>query len=58
MKTKPAITYCRLQGNFYKDGVEITDDEAREIWDAGTGDWSMGAFEKMAQRVLSENVSR
>lgn len=53
MKKKPRISYCRLQGYFWKDGVEITDDEAREIWDAGNGDWSQGAYQEMARRVMA-----
>lgn len=53
MNDKPQISYCRLQGYFWKDGVEITDEKAREIWDAGIGDWTQGAFQEMTKKALS-----
>lgn len=51
---KPQISYCRLQGYFWKDGVEITDEEARAIWDSGTGDWSQVAYEEMSRRAMQQ----
>lgn len=52
MKTKLQITYSRFQGYFWKNGVEITDSEARTIWDACYGDWSQEAFQEMSRRVM------
>jgi hypothetical protein len=48
-----SMTLSKPFGGFLKDGKPITDVEAREIWESGTGDWSQGAFQEMARRVMA-----
>ena len=35
----------------------ITTEQARKHWDACDSDWSMGAFELMAEHVMQKGVS-
>ena len=53
MKTKPIIRYIQNVQLFTADGDFITEEKAREIWDAGTGDWTQGAFQEMSRRVMA-----
>jgi len=53
MKTKPIIRYISEVQLFTADGDFITDDEARKIFDTGTGDWSQGAYQEMSRRVIA-----
>lgn len=54
MKQKPIIRWnSTVQLFTINNGDYLPDDKAREIWDAGTGDWSQGAFQEMSRRVMS-----
>lgn len=48
---KPKVTYCHLQDSFQKDGNQITDSRAFEIWRAGIGDWSQDAHQRMLEQL-------
>lgn len=48
---KPVIRHIREVDLFTADGDFITDAKAREVWDAGTGDWSRGASQEMNRRI-------
>ena len=53
MKPKPIIRWNPTVQLFtINNGDYLPDDKAREIWDAGTGDWSQGAFQEMSRRVM------
>lgn len=53
MKTKPIIRYIREVELFTADGDFITEEKAREIWEAATGDWTQAAFQEMSRRVMA-----
>lgn len=50
MKSKPTIHLSDL-ALFLKDGLVISDVEARAIWDGISGDWSQKAYQYMAARI-------
>ena len=50
---KPTITLSKPLGLFLKEGIVISDDEARKLWDEGTADWSQAAYQLMASKVMS-----
>lgn len=53
MKTKPIIRWNPDVQLFTINGDFLPDDKAREIWDEGSGDWSHGAYQEMARRVMA-----
>jgi len=50
---KPIIALSKPHAFFLRDGVVISDDEARALWDAGTAEWSQAAFQEMSRRVMA-----
>jgi hypothetical protein len=56
---KPVIRYVENVKVFTRStpsepcGVAITDDQARNHWDALDSDWTMGAYNEMARRVMA-----
>ncbi len=49
---KNIITLSKPLSLFLKDGILISDDQAREIWDGGGADWSHAAYQLMAAKVM------
>ena len=54
MSTKPQVGYSKAKGKFTVNGDPITDEYARELWDAGASDWTQAAFREMSKRVMEE----
>jgi len=57
MKNKPQIGYNHEAKQFEQDGKPLTYDEALEIFNAGSSDWSNQAYWTMAQIVMGRAQS-
>lgn len=54
MNKKPQIDYCKRTFRFLCDGEPITQEQARVYWDdTKSADWSLTAYQVMAQAVLA-----
>lgn len=49
---KPIIRFNREVKLFTRDGIAITDEQAVFHWDETDSDWTMGAYDEMAGRML------
>ena len=53
MKTKIEIRFDSETKQFKANGTPISDCEARQRWEACDADWSHGAYQEMALRVMT-----
>lgn len=51
-KKKPVIRFVLEVQLFTKDGAYISDEQVLAHWDATDADWSQGAHDEMARRML------